>query len=195
MSGSRRVQRSTRIALACGLLALSAILVIAAVATTVAVAVAALGALVAGAAASRIMYAEVVQTRGEAAREHAEQARSFGTTMSRVHHEHRRFTASMGARLADRDRTITQLNGTLRLAEIRIGEAETRATREGTRADETQERLTALLDEVLAQPHLTLVEADEQEAPTIVDLLAWEERVTQAAEASQASLTDSRSHA
>ena len=185
MSRSRRVQRSVRGVVATGLMAVALLTVIASVVSGVALSAAALGALIAGAASARIIYGEVTQTRRDAAQQSAEQAMSFGAAMTTLRHEHRKFTASIGSRLVERERTIGRLEGTLRLSEHRAAEAGARAKRETCRADQAQEQLSALLDEVLSQPPLAVVGGESDEVPTIVDLLAWEGRVTKAAEASQ----------
>jgi len=181
-----------RVVVAVGLLTVAGVAALTSVLADNGVAVAAVGAVVAGGIASRIIYTEVIHTRSQAARERAEQARAFGAVLIDVHREHRLFSDEMSARLLDRDQmirlrdtTVSQLRGTLRLAERRIGELDERARRESRRANDAQERLSALLDEVLTQPPLQAVDAGSSELPTVVDLLAWEERVTQAAEASQ----------
>jgi hypothetical protein len=145
------------------------------------VAIAAVSALLAGIVASRIVYAEVVQTRALASRDRAEQARAFEAAITRNLSEHAEFTTLMTGRLRQRDGTIRELQGTLRLAERRADDAESRVRREARRANEAQHRLSVLLDEVAA--HQAAIQADAaateelSELPTIVDLLAWEERV------------------
>lgn len=192
MSGRRRVQRSARVVVAVALLTVAGMAVLSSLLADGGVGVAAIGAVIAGGIASRIVYIEVTNTRSLAARERAEQARAFGAALIKVHREHRLFSDAMSARLVDRDRlvqlrdtTVTQLRGTLRLSERRIGELDECARRESRRANDAQERLAALLDEVLTQPPLHAVDAESSELPTVVDLLTWEERVTQAAEVSQ----------
>ncbi len=202
MSGRRRVQRSVRVVVAVGLLTVAGVAVFSSWVTGSGVGVAAVGSLVAGGIASRIIYTELVHTRRLAARERADQARAFGAAMINVHREHRLFSDAMSARLVGHDRmvrlrdtTIGQLRGTLRLAERRIGELDERARRESRRANDAQERLTALLDEVLTQPSLPAVDAESGELPSVVDLRAWEERVTQEAAASQHNEDVARLHA
>ena len=96
--------------------------------------------------------------------------------------EHTTFTVTMTSRLAEKDQTIRELDGTVRLAERRADIAEERVQREAKRANEAQARLSDLLDDVLAARE----EMDEsgeaalQDLPTIVDLLAWEDRVSEA---------------
>ena len=202
MSGRRRVQRSVRVVVAVGLLTVAGVAVLSSLLADNGLGVAAVGAVVAGGTASHIVYTEVTHTRSLAARERAEQARTFGAALVDVHREHRLFSDAMSTRLVDRDRmvqlrdtTIAQLRGTLRLAESRIGELDERARCESRRADDAQERLSALLDEVLAQPPLPAFDAGASELPTVVDLLAWEDRVAQAAAASQPHEGVARLHA
>lgn len=220
MSGSRRVQRSVRVTVAVGLVALGALGVAVSVLTATAVPAAAVVAAVTGVAAARIMHTEVVQTRRYYAREKAVQAQSFGAAIAHTQAGHIEFTRHMSARLADKDLVISQLTGTVRLAEARADEAEARVRREARRATDAQARLSELLDEVLAyqaatahaedtggrhaehaddatpQPaHAGPIPGDElvaaAELPTIVDLLAWEERVVGAGAAD----ADLRKHA
>lgn len=191
MAGSRRTQRSVRITVATTFL-LGAVLVVGvAVASSDLVAPAAVLAVVGGAAATRIMYAEVVRTRLDAARQRAEHARSFQATMDRHHEDHRAHTVLMARRLGDRDRAIGELGGTLRLLERRVDDAESRVRREARRANEAQVRLAAVLDEVLGTGDADLeadladgVLAERRDLPTVVDLLGWDARAN-AAQADQ----------
>ncbi len=161
---------------------LAAVAVIAAVATSTWVDAAAIFSLLAGATSSRIIYTEVTQSRREAAHDRAEMAKDFGAAMTKTQTEHAAFTSAITSRLLARDRAIMELDGTLRLAERRADEAEVRVKREAQRANEAHERLSVLLDEVLAQQ--TALEGDDipeaADLPTIVDLLAWEERADEA---------------
>jgi hypothetical protein len=156
--------------------------VAAAVAVGSAVSMAAVVAAVVGLVAVRMMYTEVVQTRRRSAADHSAQAKSFGAALATKQAEHTSFTMMITSRLAAKDQTIRELNGTLRLSERRADLAENRVKREAKRANDAQARLSELLDEVLAARE----EADEsgdgslQDLPTIVDLLAWEERSTEA---------------
>lgn len=195
MSAHRRVQRSLRAVVATGLLVAAGLAVIVSVVTGVWVSAAAVAAVVVGAAVARIGHTEVVQTRRDAAAARAGQARAFGADFTRILREQRAFAAAMTARLAQRDRAVIELTGTVRIAERRADAAETRVKREARRAQEVQERLSVLLDEVLAQSPVATVEAEMSDLPTIVDLLAWEERVTLAAVQSQQQSTASRRQA
>ena len=182
MSGSRRVQRSIRVIVATLLVVVASGGVAAAVAVGSAVSVAAVVAAIMGLIAVRIMYAEVTETRRRCSAERAAQAKSFGAALTARQAEHTAFTVTMTSRLAEKDQTIRELDGTVRLAERRADIAEERVQREAKRANEAQARLSDLLDDVLAARE----EIDEsreaalQDLPTIVDLLAWEDRVSEA---------------
>lgn len=194
MSGSRRIQRSVRVGVAAALVALTVAVVVAALLTSRGVGIAAAMSAVLGAVALRMAYAEVVETRRRSARDRAEQARAFGASLAVTHADHRAFTAHVTERLAAdstligvRDRTIAELTGTLRLADRRADEAigraraaEQRVEVEAARGDLAEARLSELLDEVLAPPSLSaMAEADDDadSMPTVVDLLAWEDRI------------------
>lgn len=183
---SRRLQRSVRVSVASGLLVLAAAAVAAAIFTSTGVAPAAVLSLLVGATSSRIVWTEVVQTRRHNSIERADLARAFGAAMTRSHDEHQAFTETMAARLALRDQRILRLNSTLRLAEKRVEDAETRVKREAKRANQAQERLSVLLHEVLTA-NVDVIEDDwagsgipeAAELPTLDDLLAWEDRVNE----------------
>jgi hypothetical protein len=142
-------------------------------------------ALVCGVASARIIYSELVQSRREAARDRAAQAQAYRTLFSERAEEHEEFTSTMTERLVRRDRDIRELEGTIVLAEKRAMEAETRVQREARRANEALE-LVAELQEALEvrkaedADELASWNADvpfDQELDTVVDLLAWEDRV------------------
>src|SRR6478735_1435663 len=82
---ARRRQRSTRLAVAVTLLAVGAALVIGALASSSAglTAVAAVVAVLAGAAATRITHSELMQARRDAARDRAVQAQEYRTLTER----------------------------------------------------------------------------------------------------------------
>ena len=157
-------------------------LAIAAAVTDHGVVVAAIAAAVCAFAAVRVMYLEIAESRRAHARERARQSRAFQRTLSAGRAEQAIFVSSMERRMGFKDRAIGELSGTLRLAEARADESETRARRETRRANEAQARLADLLDEVLTQQTSELAaidDAHDPDLPTIVDLLAWEERVSE----------------
>jgi hypothetical protein len=164
--------------MAVGLIVISAVVVVAALASSTAVGLASLVSLAAGAVSSRMVYTELTQTRRDAALDRAALSRDFGTAMTRTHAEHAQFTAVMTSRIAGRDTAIVELHRTVHLAELRAVEAEARVTREAKRANDAQERLSTLLDEVLTQQAEVLAGVGIPEAaelPAIADLLAWED--------------------
>ena len=179
MPGTRRLPRSPRVTAAIGLLLLSAGGVAAALAASAALPLAAVTAVLCGAASARLLHAEVVRTRHDAAVGRAEQSRAFGRALTAARKEHARFTSTMVERLADRDSAIRQLAATALAAEHRAGRAEQAAHREARRADAAQERLTTLLGDVLDSQAAALSAVgvpDVGEMPALTDLLAWEDR-------------------
>lgn len=188
MSRRRRAQRSVRVSVATALLVLAAACVAAAVLSSVLVSAAALFAVFVGAVAAGIVYGEVLQTRLELACQSAARARSFREESARRHGEHQAFAIAMAGRLRERDRTIVELVASVRSANRRAGDAESRVSRETRRADEAQRRLASLLDEVFGTSDadgddlrfLPLVRSDREvgrpDYPTVVNLLAWEEK-------------------
>ena len=168
-----------RVTVAVGLVAGSAALVVSSVLVATAVSAAAVISMLAGAAAARMMYAEVVQSRREASRDRAAQARAFGSALDETYAEHAAFTAKLSAQLAAQRHTMNELDAIVRIANRRTDEAHARADGAQARADEAQGRLSALLDEVLG-PQITPLRpaqiARPDDLPAVVDLLAWEER-------------------
>lgn len=145
-------------------------------------------ALVCGALASRIVYTELLQSRQEAAADRAAQAQAYRTMFAERAAEHAEFTSAMTDRLVRRDRSIHELEGTIVLAEARAIEAETRVKRESRRANEALELVAQLQEQLEIRK---AEQADElatwegwdgvMDAETVVDLLAWEDKVQSAA--------------
>jgi hypothetical protein len=188
MAGRRRVQRSVRVSVSALLVAVAAMAVAVAVASSTAVAASAVLAVVAGAVAARILYSEVLQTRRNASRSRADQALAFSMALARLRAEHAGEVAGWHLSVLERDRSISALVSRLRAAGERAETASSRAEREMRRADDAQRRLTEVLDAVLARPDGGRPVGDEEEddsllaerreLPTVVDLLAWEERAS-----------------
>jgi hypothetical protein len=171
-----------RVVIAIALVLAGSSLAISAAVTEHGAVVAAIAAGACALGAVRVMYLEVAETRRGHARERARQSRAFQRTLASSQAEHALFVSSMERRIGFKDRAISELSGTLRLAEARADESETRARRETRRANEAQARLADLLDEVLTQQTNELAaidDAHDPDLPTIVDLLAWEERVNE----------------
>jgi hypothetical protein len=189
MAGRRRVQRSVRVTVSALLVAVAAIAVTVAVTFSAAVAPSALFAAAAGAAAARILYTEVLQTRRNASRSRADQALAFSTVLARLRAEHAGEVAAWRRTVLERDRSIGGLVARLRAADERADTATSRADREMRRADGAQRRLTEVLDAVLARPDGSsspVGDEDEDDSflaetralPTVVDMLAWDERTS-----------------
>lgn len=184
MSPSRRRQRSVRVTVAVGLMALgtAAVLVALSLATVTALSIASVLSLVCGWAAARIVYTELVQSRRTHARDRAAQAQSFRALFTERSAEHASFAAAMSDRLTAREREVRELESTLRLSECRATDAEERVRRESRRANQAQERVSEL---EVALAIRTAEEADElaswvpggyDDTDTVVDLLRWEDR-------------------
>ena len=190
-SGSRKIQRSVRVTVAATVVVLAVCGVAAALLTSTGISVAAGAAALIGIVATRMMYTEIIQTRREHALDRAAQSKSFAEALAFKQSEHTAYVIGMSSRLTERDLTISQLHGTIRLAEARADDAEDRVRRESRRANEAQTRLSALLDEVLAAQAAEVAPdaVDDimtiDDLPTIVDLLAWEERQGQPADQPQ----------
>ena len=181
---SRRRPRSTRSALAAGVLALASL---AAVVALAAGRVQLLGAAVllsvgCGWLAFRLTTTELRLLRRHAARDRAWQAAAFRDHATRASEEHAAFAGAMTQRLTAREREVRELEGTLRLSEARACAAEDRIRREVRRVDDARSRIVEL---EVALAIRRAEEADElatwepggPEVDTVVDLLAWEDRV------------------
>jgi methylmalonyl-CoA mutase cobalamin-binding subunit len=193
---ARRRQRSVRVTVAAALLTLATLVVVLALPTQspVWLSFSSVFALVCGALASRIIYTELLQSRQEAAADRAAQAQAYKVMFTERAAEHAEFTSTMTERLAARDKSIQELEGTIVLAEARAIEAETRVKRESRRANDAQE-LVAQLQEQLeirkAEQADELASWEGWDAETVVNLLAWEEKVQAGAGDSK----DERKHA
>ncbi len=197
---ARRRQRSVRVTVAVALLALATLVVALALPTQspLWLSFSSVFALLCGATAARIVYSELLQSRREAAEDRAAQAQAYRTMFHERAVEHAEFTTAMTERLASRDKSIQELESTIVLAEARAIEAETRVKRESRRANEAQELVAQLQEQLEIRK---AEQADElatwdgwegsMDAETVVDLLAWEEKV----QAGAASSKDDRKHA
>jgi hypothetical protein len=193
---ARRRQRSVRVTVAVGLLAAATLVVFIALPTQspLWLSFSSVFALLCGATASRIVYTELLQSRQEAAADRAAQAAAYKEMFTERAAEHAEFTSAMTDRLAARDKSIQELESTIVLAEARAIEAETRVKRESRRANEAQELVTQLQEQLeirKAEQADELASWEGMDVETVVDLLAWEEKVQAAAGESQ----EDRKHA
>jgi hypothetical protein len=195
-SPNRRRQRSVRVTVAVALLAAATVVVLLALPTQspVWLSVSSVFSLLCGVAAARIVYTELLQSRRENAQDRAAQAQAYKSMFAERAAEHAEFTSAMTERLLSRDRSITELEGTIVLAEKRAMEAETRVQRESRRANDAMELVAQLQDQLEIRK---AEQADElaswegwdgaMDAETVVDLLAWEEKSTMDATANASS--------
>ena len=180
---NRRRQRSVRVTVAVALLSLATVAVLLALPTQspVWLSFSSVFALLCGATSSRIVYTELLQSRQEAAADRAAQAQAYRAMFHERAAEHAEFTSAMTDRLAARDKSIQELESTIVLAEARAIEAETRVKRESRRANDAQD-LVAQLQEQLEirkaeQADELATWHAEVDVDAVVDLIAWEERV------------------
>ncbi len=166
-----------------------------------ALAAAAVVALLAGAAATRIVTNELAQARRDAARDRAKQAMDYQTLAAERVREHTAFSARMAARMANRDAIILRLRRALRVALRRVDEAEDRVRREARVVAELQATVHDLrtrLDSQLGDPAEPDAETADAlaswdgDAPTVVDLMGWDQR---ASESVGSPAEDTRKHA
>ncbi len=186
-SPSRRRQRRIRVTVAAGILAVatavavSALLIQSALWLSVAVVVT----LVGGISATRIVYTEMLQDRRTNALERARLADTHRTASITHSKENTAFAEAMVRKVKGRDRSINELEGTIRLAEKRASIAEHRARHEAANAKEANFALAELQQRVQdAKAELIdeLAEWEGAELDTVIDLMSWEERVMTKAE-------------
>jgi chromosome segregation ATPase len=189
-SAGRRRQRSTRLTVAVVLLALAALAVVGAVisGTWILMVLAAALGVVLGAAATRITHSELAETRREAARDRAEQARAYrDLTVARTA-EHTAFAESMQERLSHQETAVHELEDALSAAQGRAAEATRKLNAEARRANaaetvgrETGERLEQA-EQRAAEAIVRVVELEQE-----LDVVRAElEIVTQAWHAAEA---------
>lgn len=161
-SASRRRQRSTRVTVAASLIAASAVLVLASVASgnNVLVVFSALVSVALGAGAVKITHSELLQTRRDAAADRAAQARSYRDLTARRTAENVAFAETMKARIAERQEVISQLETELGKALERAAASTLKMNSEARRADLAEAART----EMVAQ----LDDADQRAAEAIV---------------------------
>ena len=129
----------------------------------------------------RLACTELRLLRRHSARDRAWQAAALREHVTRTAAEHTTFATVVARRLAERDRDVHELEGTLRLSEARADAAEDRVRREVRRVDDARNRIVEL---EVALAIRRAEEADElatwepggPEVDTVVDLLAWEDR-------------------
>jgi uncharacterized coiled-coil protein SlyX len=158
--------------------------------------------------AARIVYTELAQSRREAAVDRTQQAQAYRSMFAARASEHAAFTTAMTDRLVRRDRDIAELETTVVDAERRAIEAEARVQRESRLANAAQDKLAELTERV-EELEIRTAEQDDELAVwnseldvplpamgtdleferglgAVADLIAWEQRVTAAAQPPEA---------
>lgn len=181
-SSSRRSHRRLRVTVAALILAAATAVTVPALVTqsVLWLTVAAVVALVCGVVATRIVYTDMVHTRRETAADRARQADAYRLLFAERARENVDFADSMAKKVASRDRTIGELEGTIRLAEKRADVAETRAKKETLRADDATLQLSNLQRQLqISDPELIddLAAWEGTDLDTVIDLMSWEEKV------------------
>lgn len=206
MSVDRRRQRSVRVSVAVALLAVATVVVLGALLSGGALwlGTAALVAWAAGVAASRIISNELATSRRDHARDRAEQAQAYSDLAEQRSAEQARFTATMRQKVEDHAATIGRLKATLRLAEKRAEFAEQTADRNKVAVTKAHQEIATLKARIAelegeldaARSEMASDDPDDPssvfdldrlqglgEAPTVVDLLEWDDRVNERVEA------------
>lgn len=181
---ARRRQRSTRLTVAVSLLTIAAVLVTVAFLGDAAwfQALAAVSSVVLGAAATRITYTELLQTRHDAARDRAEQAQAYrGLTEQRTA-EHADFSARMTARVERQEHALTELESALSAAQKRAAAATLKFNAEARRAELAEQEgraTTTRLDEAeerAAEAVVRVAELEQEVDVLRAEVAAWQSR-------------------
>ncbi len=174
---ARRRQRGVRVTAAVVFLVLSAVFVAAALASGLAplVALSAVVAFLLGAAATRMTYAELRESRFEAAHDRAVQAQNYRDLAETRSAEHAAHAAQLLARIEHGESAVGQLEEALQSAQHRAAEAARRAETQTDRADRAESEVVRL--------GVRVDESDERAAEAIVRVAELEqEREVRAAE-------------
>ncbi|MGA9748287.1 MAG: hypothetical protein WBQ50_12595 [Nocardioides sp.] len=188
---SRRRQRSVRVSVAVSLLGFATLGVVLAVPTQspVWLTVSSIVALACGWAAARIVYTELVQSRRDNAEDRAAQAKAYKSMFAERATEHAEFTTAMTDRMKHNDAEVAELQVSIVDAQRRAAEAESRVQAEARRAAEADQKVAELEERMHEIEALQVAEAEEESPEsddslatwdgfeTVVDLMAWEEKV------------------
>ena len=138
-------------------------------------------ALACGWASARIVYTELAQSRRDNARDKAQQAQAYREMFAERATEHAEFTTAMTDRMKRSDAEVAELQDNFVAAQRRAAEAESRVKREAQRAQVADTKV-AELEQRLQELEIKKAEQTDQLASwdgfeTVVDLMAWEEKV------------------
>jgi chromosome segregation ATPase len=179
---SRRRQRSTRLTVAGALLVLAAALVAWGVLDNVPglLAGAAVAAVVLGAAATRITYSELQQSRIDANRDRAAQAKAYLALDTRRAGDHADHVATLQGQIDQREAALRELEEAVVSAQHRAAEATRRRNAEARRADAAETEGAALgrrvdeAEERAAEAIVRLAELEQEADVLRSELTAWQ---------------------
>jgi chromosome segregation ATPase len=175
----RRRQRSARAAVACTLL-VAAVLVVTGAALSgswPALTIAAAAAVALGAAATRITYLEVLQSRREAATDRAELAQQYRTLTETRADENAVFVADMTGRIGRHEAAIYRLQQRFAEATMELFDAHRlleEAVDRADRAEDASSRLAVRLDEAEERAAQAIVRVAELEQEIDVLTAEWQ---------------------
>jgi hypothetical protein len=175
-SNARRRQRSVRVTVAVVLLGVATVAVLVALPTQspALLSVGAVGAVVLGWAAVRIVWTEVLQSRRENAADWAAAANAYRSLFTERAAEHAEFTTAMTERLAASNLSQRELQGAL----VQTQQA---AASNLVRAETAEQRVVELERSIeLLRAEKALAE-DQDDPGSVEDLVAFDEKVAQAA--------------
>lgn len=179
---ARRRQRSTRLTVAVALLTIAAVLVTVALLGDAAwfQGFAAVSAVVLGAAATRITHSELAQSRRDAARDRAEQARQYRELTDERAAEHAGFVRTMQDRAEQQERALGELETALSSAQRRAADAIRKYHAETRRAEaaEQEGRATSVrlqeAEERVTEAELRVTEVQAELDAARAELAAWQ---------------------
>lgn len=159
-SSARRRQRSTRLVTAVTLVASAAVFAVVSVVLSMPVltAVAAVVGVLLGAAATKIVHTELVETRRAAAKDRADQARAYVEVTQQRTAENIEFAKTMERKIVEREQTIHELELELGQAQRQAAEAARNKFAEARRAN------VAEAEQKVLQRSLTSLESQSAEA-------------------------------
>jgi chromosome segregation ATPase len=144
------------------------------------ISMAAVFAVLLGAVATKITHTELIESRVDAARDRAQQARAYARMADEQARENAEFAATMTQRIAERQKVIHELEGELAVAHCRVAETKAKLGAEARRADQAEAKLVdegARLEDAEQRAAEAIVLAAELEQEVIdlkAELLAWE---------------------
>lgn len=179
---ARRRQRSTRLTVAVALVMAAAAIVLGALVlqSPLLTAVAAVLAVVLGATATRITNSELMQSRLDAARDRAEQARAYQTMATERDGENAEHVGVLTSRIEERESALGELEDALVAAQRRAADATRKRKAEARRADLANQQNVSLSgrledDELRAAEAIVHLAELEQEIDVLrAEVTAWQ---------------------